>query len=284
MSDLRVRLESVHLYPVKSCAGLSPASALLDETGFDLDRAWMVVDPGGRFVSQRELPRMALVRTTLKSEEMILRAPGMIPLHVAIDRVEERAEAEVWKDRVAAYDMGPLCAQWFSDFLGRPLRLVRFDPDVRRLASREWTGEIEARTAFQDGFPLLVASTASLDELNRRLAQAGEAAVTMTRFRPSLVLSGLEPNGEDQLDEIVFATDEGPVRLKCVKPCMRCPIPDVDPESGIPGHAVGDMLSTYRGHPRMGGAVTFGINAVIVEGIGRTLAIGMQGEASYAFG
>jgi MOSC domain-containing protein len=284
VSDLRVRLESVHVYPVKSCAGLSPASALLDDTGFDLDRAWMVVDPAGRFVSQRDLPRMALVSATLKSEEMILRAPGMLGLHVAIDRVEARAEAEVWNDRVAAFDMGTLCAQWFSDFLGRPLRLVRFDPDVRRFASREWTGEIEAPTAFQDGFPLLVVSTASLDELNRRLTGAGEAAVTMARFRPGLVLSGLEPNGEDQLDEIVFATPDGPVRLKCVKPCKRCPIPDVDPATGVRGHAVGDMLSTYRSHPRMGGAVTFGINAVIVEGVGRTLEVGMEGEATYALG
>ncbi len=282
MSDLRVSLESVHVYPVKSCAGVSPASALLDETGFDLDRAYMVVDASGRFVSQRELPRMALVRTTLKSEELVLRAPGMLALHVALDRVEQRAEAEVWNDRVAAFDMGPLCAQWFSDFLGRPLRLVRFDPDARRLASRDWTGGIEAPTAFQDGFPLLVVSTASLDELNRRLAIAGQAPVSMARFRPNLVLSGLDAGGEDQLDEIVFATTEGPVRLKCVKPCMRCPIPDVDPESGVAGHAVGDTLSTYRGHPRMGGAVTFGVNAVIVDGVGRTLAAGTHGDATYA--
>ena len=282
MSDLRVSLDSVHVYPVKSCAGVSPASALLDETGFDLDRAYMVVDASGRFVSQRELPRMALVRTTLRSEELVLRAPGMLALHVALDRVEQRAEADLWNDRVAAFDMGPLCAQWFSDFLGRPLRLVRFDPDVRRLASRDWTGEIEAPTAFQDGFQLLVVSTASLDELNRRLALAGQAPVSMARFRPNLVLSGLEAGGEDQLDEIVFATADGPVRLKCVKPCMRCPIPDVDPESGVAGHVVGDTLSTYRGHPRMGGAVTFGVNAVIVDGVGRTLVADAHGDATYA--
>ncbi len=73
------------------------------------------------------------------------------------------------------------------------------------------------------------------------------------------------------------------MRLKCVKPCMRCPIPDVDPDTGIAGHAVGDVLTTYRGHPRMGGAVTFGMNLVIVEGVGCTLVAGMEGEATYAF-
>src|SRR5450755_1561987 len=114
MSDLDVQLESIHVYPVKSCAGVAPSSAVLTETGFDLDRAWMIVDPAGRFVSQRELPRMTLVRTTLKTEELILRAPGMLALHIALDRVEERTEAEVWNDRVAAFDMGALCAQWFS--------------------------------------------------------------------------------------------------------------------------------------------------------------------------
>jgi uncharacterized protein YcbX len=283
VSDVRVQIESIHVYPVKSCAGVAPRTAMLAESGLDLDRAWMVVDPAGRFVSQRELPRMALVQTTLKSEELILRAPGMLALHIALDRVEVRTEAEVWSDRVAAYDMGPLCAQWFSDLLGRPLRLVRFDPDVRRLADHRWTGALDAETLFQDGFPLLVTSTASLDEINRRLASAGHAPVTLARFRPNLVLAGLDAHGEDHLDEIVFQADDGPVRLKLVKPCARCPIPDVDPATGSTGHAVGDVLAGYRADARLGGALTFAMNGVIVEGIGRTLAVGMHGDASYAF-
>lgn len=283
MSDLAVRIESIHVYPVKSCAGTSPRAALLAETGFDLDREWMVVDASGSFVTQRELPRMALVQAALRSDELILRAPGMLALHVAIDRVEGRTEVEVWGDRVAAYDMGALCAQWFTDFLGRPLRLARFDPEAARHADRRWTGSIDATAAFQDAFPLLVASTASLDEVNRRLARGGEAAVTLERFRPNLVLSGLDAHGEDHLDEIVFAADGGPVRLKVVKPCARCPIPDVDPERGVAGHAVGDVLAQYRADPRLGGALTFGMNAVIGVGIGRTLTAGMAGAASIAF-
>jgi uncharacterized protein len=278
-----VTLESIHVYPVKSCAGSAPREAVLTETGLDLDRQWLVVDPAGVFVTQRELPRMALVGTTLKSNELILRAPGMLAVHVAIDRVEERTEVEVWGDRVAAYDMGALCAQWFSDFLGRPLRLARFDPEAPRRADRKWTGDIEAANAFQDGFPLLVASATSIDEVNRRLASAGQAPVTLARFRPNLVLGGLDANGEDHLDEIVFATAEGPVRLKLVKPCVRCSIPDVDPATGTAGHAVGDVLSRYRADPRMGGSITFAMNAVVVEGVDRTLTTGMRGTASYAF-
>ena len=282
-NDTTVSLESVHVYPIKSCAGTTPAEAVLVETGFDLDRAWMVVDAAGEFVTQRELPRMALIQPKLKLEEMILRAPGMLALHVALDRVEAPCSVTVWNDTVAAFDMGPLCAQWFSDFLGRPLRLARFDPETRRLANRRWTGTIEAETSFQDGFPLLVASSASLAEVNRRLALAGEAPVTMARFRPNLVLGGLDAHDEDHLDEIVFETAEGPVRLKLVKPCARCPIPDVDPASGVPGHAVGDVLGQYRADRRLDGALTFGMNAVVVEGIDRTLRGGLPGRASFAF-
>jgi len=278
-----VTLESIHVYPVKSCAGSAPREAVLTETGLDLDRQWLVVDPAGVFVTQRELPRMALVATTLKSNELILRAPGMLAVHVAIDRVEERTEVEVWGDRVAAYDMGALCAQWFSDFLGRPLRLARFDPEAPRRADRKWTGDIDAANAFQDGFPLLVASAASIDEVNRRLASAGQAPITLARFRPNLVLGGLDANGEDHLDEVVFPTAEGPVRLKLVKPCVRCSIPDVDPATGTAGHVVGDALSGYRADPRMGGSITFAMNAVVVEGVDRTLTTGMRGTASYAF-
>lgn len=278
-----LRIAALHVYPIKSCAGIALNEALLIETGIEFDRAWMLVDPAGRFVTQRELPRMALVQPTLKTSEMVLRAPGMLALHVALDRVEAPVRVTVWKDEVAAYDMGGLCAQWFSDFLGRPLRLVRFDPEQRRLADRRWTGNFEAESAFADGFPILVTSAAALAELNRRLRAQGLADVAMTRFRPNLVLDGLDAHGEDALDEIVFETDEGPVRLRLVKPCGRCTIPDVDPLTAQTGHAVADTLAGYRADARLDGRVTFGMNAVIVEGVERVLRVGMAGRATFKF-
>ena len=281
--DVEVRIAALHVHPIKSCAGIALDEALVIETGLEFDRAWMVVDERGMFVTQRELPRMALIRPTLRQSDMVLRAPGMLALHVALDTVEEATQATVWNDTVKAYDMGALAAQWFSDFLGRPLRLVRFDPEQRRLSNPRWTGPIEAENAFSDGFPVLVASTAGLDELNRRLAAAGHDAVTMQRFRPNLVLDGLEAHGEDHLDEIVFEAPEGTVRLKLVKPCARCPIPDVDPDTGERGHAVGDALAAYRADARLDGAVTFGMNAVIVEGIDVPLRTGLSGQATYRF-
>jgi len=283
MIDTPVSVQALHVYPVKSCAGVSRAQCLLVETGLEFDRAWMVVDAGGGFVTQRELPRMALVQTTLKHTELVLRASGMLALHVSLDTVEEPARVRVWDDEVAAYDMGNLAAQWFSDFLGRKLRLVRFDPEQRRLSSRQWSGGIEAENAFSDGYPILVTSTASLDEVNRRLVASGHAAVTLARFRPNLVLAGLDAHGEDHVDEVAFDTADGPVRLKLVKPCTRCAIPDIDPVTAAPGHAVGDALAAYRADPRVAGAITFGMNAVIVEGVERVLRVGMTGAATYRF-
>lgn len=283
MSDLDIRLSSVHVHPVKSCAGVAVDEALLIETGLEFDRAWMLVDADGEFVSQRELPRMALVQPALRQLDMLLRAPGMLALHIAYDRVEAPVRVRVWNDEVAAFDMGDLAAQWFTDFLGRRLRMVRFDPEQKRLSNKRWTGDIDAENTFSDGYPLLVASTASLDELNRRLAAAGQAAVGMNRFRPNLVLDGLDAHGEDHLDEITFDTAEGPVRLKLVKPCARCPIPDVDPATAETGHAVTDTLATYRADARLDGALTFGMNAVIVSGIDCALRPGLAGRASFRF-
>lgn len=283
MNDLTVRVHSLHVHPVKSCAGIAVDEALLIETGLEFDRTWMLVGPDGSFVSQRDLPRMALIHPTLKTFDMVLRAPGMLALHVTLDAVEKPVAVTVWGHPVAAYDMGDLSARWFSDFLGRELRLVRFDPEQRRLADRRWTGKIEAECAFQDGFPLLVTSTASLAELNRRLESHGDPAVTMERFRPTLVLDGLDAHGEDAIDEIVFPSGETTIRLKIVKPCARCPIPDVDPATGERGHSVGDVLAGYRADPRGTGGVTFGMNAVIAEGYEQVLRTGMTGTASWRF-
>lgn len=290
--DVHAAIARLFVYPLKSCAGVELREAVLTETGLDLDRAWMVVDTHGEFVSQRELPRMALIKPQLKMQEVVLRAPGMLALHLQIDRVEKATQARIWDDVVNAFDMGDLAAQWFSDFLapgasGRsgtaPYRLLRFDPDQRRLSSMRWTQGVEAPNQFNDGFALLVTSTASLDGLNRRLQAQGSAAVTMERFRPNIVLSGIEEHDEDRIDALHIATGAGPVLLKPVKPCPRCPIPNIDPRTAESSPVVGDMLHTYRQDARVGGAVTFGMNAIVIEGDGRVLQIGQRVSGNYVF-
>ena len=284
MSELACTLSGLHVYPVKSCGGVTLSEGLLVETGLEFDRAWMVVDEQGDMLTQRELPRMALVQPTFKGSELMLRAPGMLALHLRLDTVEAATRVRVWDDIVKAYDMGPLAAQWFSDFLGRKLRLARFDPEQQRLSDPAWTGDLAAENAFADGFPLLVANEASLADLNARLAAQGLAPVTMQRFRPNLVLSGLDAYDEDHLHEIVIATDQGPVRLRLVKPCTRCSIPDVDPLTAATSNQPGDTLAAYRADPRLQGGVTFGMNAVVVDGLEHLLRVGQAATAQWKFG
>jgi uncharacterized protein len=281
--DVTARIARLFIYPIKSCAGVEVNEAVLTETGLDLDRAWMLVDEEGEFVSQRELPRMALVKPQLKHYEVVLRAPGMLALHLQIDAVEAPARVRVWDDEVNAYDMGDTAAQWFSDFLGKKLRLVRFDPEQRRVSNRKWTGEVEALNQFSDGFPILVASEASLSELNRRLAAAGHAEVGIERFRPNIVLAGLDAHDEDRLDVMRVLADEE-VHLRPVKPCPRCPIPNIDPATAQSSPEVSDVLQAYRKNDVVGGAVTFGMNAIVLQGTDQTLKVGQSVTADWRFG
>lgn len=295
-ADVQGRIARLFVYPVKSCAGVEVDEVELLETGLDLDRAWMVVDARGEFVSQRTHPRLALVRPQFKrgGSELVLRAPGMLALHLAVDVVEEPTRVRVWGDEVGAYDMGDVAAQWFTDFLSltadglpgaqaEPFRLVRFDPEQRRLSSPKWTGGLEAPNQFSDGFPLLVLAQASLDELNARLQAAGQAPVGVERFRPNIVLAGLQAHDEDRLDVLHIAAGDARVQLKPVKPCTRCAIPDVDPATAQQGTAVSEALRAYRADPRFDGALTFGMNAIVLAGAQAVLRPGQAVAASFAW-
>lgn len=289
-SDVQVTIEQLWIYPVKSCGGLAMPEAELTDAGLAWDRAWMVVDAEGEFVTQRELPRMALITPTFKMGQLVLRAPGMLALHLSLDAAEWPIKVRVWDDEVQAYDMGDLAAQWFSDFLGpdapselKRLRLVRFDPEVRRLSSLKWTNGREATTQFSDGFALLVTSTASLAGLNERMAAAGHPSVDMDRFRPNIVLGGLEAHDEDRLGPLQVVTSDGVARIETVKPCARCPIPNIDPATAVSSPAVGDTLQTYRQDRRLGGAITFGMNAIVLEGDGLLLRPGQVVRADWKF-
>ena len=287
--DVSSAISRLFVYPIKSCAGIEVREAILTETGLEFDRAWMVVDEQGEFLTQRELPRMAHIKPQLKTYEMVLRAPGMLALHVKLDEVEAAVRVRVWGHEAAAFDMGDIAAQWFTDFLGPKARLVRFDPDHQRLSNPEWTGKIEARNQFSDGFPLLLVSEASLSQLNSKLLAASSSAVSMERFRPNIVLghsASLMPHDEDRLDALQISTDQGNLQLKPVKPCKRCPIPNIDPLSATSSPEVLDMLQTYRQDARVNGALTFGMNVIAKngwDGVDRILKVGQPVAGNYLF-
>jgi uncharacterized protein YcbX len=280
--EVQARIAGLYVYPVKSCAGVALDAAELGPAGLALDRAWMVVDAQGLFLTQRQWPRMALVRSGIGAEGLTLNAPEMPPLRVPLEPAGKKPlRAQVWKDTVDAWDAGDDAAQWFSAFLQKPgLRLARFNPAVRRLSNLEWTRGVQAVNQFADGYPLLVVSDAAVAELNQRLAGP---PVTLARFRPNLVLSGMAAHDEDRLAEIRIATPTGLVRLKPVKPCTRCPIPDIDPDTAQPDPRVLPALAAYRADPRVNGALTFGMDAIILEGVGQTLRVGDAVGADWDF-
>ena len=264
-------LAALFTYPVKSCRGTQHESALLEEAGLEHDREWMFVTPGGRFLTQREEPRLARVAASVQLGELRLSAEGAGEARVPLDYFGPAGEVTIWRDRVNAFDQGDEPAAWISALLGRDTRLVRIDPAARRHCDPAWTADAEAHSRFSDGYPLLVVSRASLDDLNSRLP----TPLPMDRFRPNLVLDGLPAYGEDEVHEL---TAEG-IRLRVVKPCTRCSITTTDQSAGI---AAGEeplrTLKSYRWDAALHG-VTFGQNTIVIEGAGSTLEAGMPWKA-----
>lgn len=264
-----ITVTGLFTYPVKSCRGIALSAAAVTTRGLPYDREWMVVDENGVFLTQRTLPRMALVSTALIDDSLILSAPGaeaplMIPLvrnHMATRQVR------VWRDDCAALDEGNEAASWFSTLLERPCRLVRFAPMQRRLSAHEWTGGLDAENQFSDGYPILIISEESLEELNRRL----DEPLPMNRFRPNVVLRGLGAHGEDHVRTLTL----GGLELRLVKPCDRCRITTTDQHTGEVGKEPLRTLATYRREATLGG-VTFGMNAIVTQGFGQELTVGAK--------
>jgi uncharacterized protein len=261
-----ITLAGIHSYPVKSCRGIAHDSALLTSAGLEHDREWMFATPDGQFITQRDEPQLARVEVAVRDGALWLSADGASKVSVPLDLDGPHLGVKVWGDRCVGVDQGNGVAEWIGSLLGREARLVRFDPAEVRRSDTAWTGELEAYNRFSDGFPLLIVSRASLDDLNSRL----EVAVPMDRFRPNLVLDGLQPFGEDELDEIYC----GGVRLRIVKPCSRCVITTTDQLSGA---RAGDepirTLKSYRWNTAVRG-VAFGQNAIVVEGAGLRISAG----------
>ena len=266
-----IRVESLHIYPVKSCAGIDVARARVEAAGLEHDREWMVVTPDGRFLTQRELPALARIQPDLGPTTLVLHAPGLEDLHVETQSDWRQMEVRVWQDHCRAVDCGEDAARWLSRCLGREVRLVRFPASERRVSNPAWTGDDEGLSRFADGFALLLLSTASLEDLNSR----PEQPLPMNRFRPNLVVSGLDPYGEDRCD--VLAGDG--VRLRAVKPCTRCAITTTDQTTGVvAGQEPLATLKTYRWSPELRG-VMFGQNLIVLEP--GELVVGSELRASW---
>lgn len=263
---MTTHLSSLHLYPVKSCAGISVPEVELDRFGPVGYRRWMLVDRAGDFLTQRTLPGMALVRVEPGEGGGLRLVHQGASLDVDVPGPEApRAEVRVWSEQVPAADAGDRVAAWLSARLQRPCRLVYMPDDTRRRVDPDYARRQET-VGFADGFPLLLISAASLAALNARLTEP----VSMNRFRPNLVVSGCDAFAEDQWRRIRI----GDVELDVAKPCGRCVIPAIDQASARRNPIVTRTLASFR---RLDGQVLFGQNLLYAQPeVGRAgrLAVG----------
>lgn len=258
-------ISELNIYPLKSGRAIPQQQVRLGVTGFEWDRHWMAASPEGVFMSQRTQPRLARVVPQVVGDTLTLQAPGMEPLRVPVQPEGLTQPARVWKDSITSLDLGDGAAHWLTEAVGFPARLLRISPVLDRHANTEYAGATPAPVSFADGFPILVCNAASLAQLNTRMP----SPVGMERFRPNIVLEGLEPFEEDRIAELRFDT----VTLRLVKPCTRCVITSTDQLTGEPSTNPLPVLRAFRFSKTLMG-VTFGENAVIAHGVGQVLKRG----------
>jgi len=281
--DTQSTIAQLFIHPIKSCAGISVQAALLTHTGLQYDRQWMLIDGNQRFLSQRELAHMVLIEPNIVGDCLHINAPNMPQLSLPIAQKGEELQVQIWDDVVSAFDCGNDAAAWFTQALGQPVRLVQFNPAKPRACSTTWTNGAPAVTQFSDGYPILVTTVAAVDELNQRLSHKGFAPIDQRRFRPNVVLADLNAHDEDLLDVLHISAD-APIALKIAKPCERCPIPSINPDTAqAQPEAVSDTILTYRADARLDGAITFGMNAIVLAGAGQILRVGQSVAADYGF-
>jgi len=259
------QVTALNFYPVKGARGIAIETARVNTTGLAIesvaDREWMLVDRNRVFVSQREVPRLALVKPSVNDDALVLDAPGAPQFRLPLAMPAQPAQqVRVWSAEVRGFDMGDQVATWLTSFLERNVRLVRFDRSHPRRCNPDYVGDSGAHTMFADGYPLLVIGEESLADLNVRLATRGSPALPMNRFRPSVVVSGLEAYAEDHIDTI---TTEN-VALKLVKPCTRCQVTTTDQATARVAREPLTTLASYRRDDRLAGVI-FGMNAIVLR-------------------
>ncbi len=262
MSEIIV--SGLSVYPVKSCREVKQNSSRVEDFGLENDRRWMVVDEKGVMLTQRKIAKMCLIQPEIIENGLVLTTSAMDNLHVEIPYSNTKVNVKVWADQCQAYDAGDKAASWLSHFLSVKCRLVYFPDDEFRQVDKDYANEGD-KTAFSDGFPLLLISQGSLDDLNQRLL----IPVTMSRFRPNIVVKGCQPFAEDSWEMLRI----GDITFRIVKPCSRCVIPSINIETAEKEEEPIKTLVSYRKRDKK---IFFGQN-VIANGSG-PIDIGMSVE------
>ena len=246
-------VSQLFIYPIKSLGGIEVQSSHVGERGLQYDRRWMLIDEQGRFITQREHKQLALFRTAIDADHLIVyhqQDPSnklFVPLQVAAD---QSLEVTIWEDVCRATAINAAADAWFSERVGMKLRLVYMPDGSRREVDPDYAFEKE-NTSFSDGYPMLMIGQASLDHLNAQLQQP----LPMDRFRPNIVFTGGEPHQEDQMKSFSIKG----MKMLGVKPCARCVMTTIDQATGAAGQEPLATLSTYR---KRNNKIYFGQNVI----------------------
>ena len=247
-----ISVTQLFIYPVKSLAGIPLESSEVHSMGLAYDRRWMLVTPDGGFMTQRTTPEMVMIKTDINDGQLTLSREGKGSHSVAkVTADSKKMSVDIWKDKVNATMVGDATDAWLTDVLGTKCHLVYIDDDEVRQCRLD-VSNVGERTGFADAFPILVISEESLADLNERLP----SPVDMRRFRPNIVIKGVEAFGEDELKDFTI----GDLPMKAVLLCSRCPMPMVDPDIGkrVNQEPIA-TLSTYR---KWDGNIWFGNNVI----------------------
>lgn len=246
-------ISQLAIYPLKSAAAIPLQQSVITRLGLAWDRRWLLIDEQGKFVTQRQYPQMALLKVSVVDDILQVVAPNMPHLVATPDIAVQTINVSIWQDTVNAVTVSKEADNWFSQCLGIKVRLVFFSEDSQRIVDSAWAGEGH-QTAFTDGFPILVISQASLDDLSARWG----SKVDWRRFRPNMIISGdFAPYSEDTWQTLKI----GKLELDLVKPCSRCVIPSIDPDTTVKESSINKVLAEHR--RGADGKVYLGQNAII---------------------
>lgn len=274
----RVRITDLYIYPVKSLKGIRLKEAVLGPKGLENDRRWMVVMPNGRFVTQRQLPKMALIETQLDPHSLTLSSPRLAPgesVKVELDAEGEQLQGTIWRDNCQLMRVSSAAGQWLSKVLNspQPLSLVSMAPKFERQQSQtERFGDHAA--IFADAAPYLIANRDSLEVLNQLLEAEDHRAVTMERFRANIVIEGLGPFKEHDYSRLHCSG--GNYTLQMHDHSERCIMITNDPENGEmhPHKEPYPTLARLNPFPENKIAPAFGVNASLSDGKSSSIGVG----------
>lgn len=252
-----IKIKSIHIYPIKSLKGIELSSSEVERRGLKYDRRWMLVDEQGRFISQRENHQLALLKTSINQDILTVTdlTGSQDPLTYEMSEPDsEPIEVSIWDDQCLAKPLDQEVNEWFSRFMGKSVRLVYMHDESNRPADPRYAISKSDQVSFADGYPILILSQASLDLLSEKVGET----IPANRFRPNILIDGLEAHAEDELRKVSI----NQVQLAGVKPCARCVMITIDQQTGEKGKEPMKTLNTYR---KKGNKILFGYNFIPTE-------------------